>query len=133
MPEEYPDGTRYAGMHVNISTGDTLDSIDALRLDAILGLTSVRDWEQEYKEQIRQRRTVYGRAGEHRLPEFGIEYRTLPATSWECTTGTELFSLVKQALSLDKAIIIPFASQIQQAIDTCDAGIADDILQQITQ
>ncbi len=133
MPDEYPDNRRYAGLHINIGTDGTYDQSimpsHALCLDAVIGLHSVINWEQEHKEEIQARRSVYGRAGEYRMKEFtpevhGIEYRTLPASSWVQTTGSELFQMVRRALSLPPELVAPYAHEIQSAIDTCDLEAA---------
>ena len=131
MPEAYPDNVRYAGMHINIQGEGRLSPHRVAALDATLGLKSVRDWEQDYRAAIQRRRTVYGRAGEFRRKPFGIEYRTLPASAWGQTSGEEVFSLVNQAFTLRTQDLRPLAGDIQQAIDTCDAGMADTLLQQI--
>jgi len=73
---------RSAGGHIHIGHNGSLPVIAALRtpthivqmLDLIVGNTCVlidRD------PSNRQRRKVYGKAGEYRLPQYGIEYRTL--------------------------------------------------------
>ena len=131
MPNKYPDNTRYAGMHVNIQADDYMQDLSILTLDATLGLKSVRDWEQPWRESIQARRTMYGLAGEHRRKDFGLEYRTLPASSWGQTSGDELFSLVNTALSLDPYQLTPLADQIEYAINSCNAQEADSLLQQI--
>ncbi len=44
--------------------------------DLVLGITSVFDTSQ----LARLRRMLYGKAGTYRLPEYGIEYRTMPSS-----------------------------------------------------
>jgi len=80
-PSKY--GYRSAGGHVHLGASKTSDLGKCLRsetklvvqiLDYVLGNTCVmmdRD-----PSQI-ERRKVYGRAGEYRLPKHGLEYRTL--------------------------------------------------------
>jgi len=80
-PEVY--GYRSAGGHIHLGGGGNIELCLCIKkkpklivrlLDLILGNTCVmldRD-----PNQI-ERRTVYGRAGEYRLPKHGIEYRTL--------------------------------------------------------
>lgn len=93
-PEEYR--IRAAGGHIHIGKGNngltratvTKHEQTVELLDIIVGNTCVlidRD-----KANI-ERRKVYGRAGEYRLPEHGLEYRTL-SNFW--LTSYPLMSLV---------------------------------------
>ena len=137
MPSSYANNKRYAGLHVNMGSYNNLSASSVLAMDATLGLKSVRDWEQDYKDDIQERRSVYGRAGEYRIKDFGdeeifgLEYRTLPASSWIKTDGTELFSLVNRALALRLKDIAPHAKDIQYAIDNCDSTLANRLINTI--
>lgn len=69
---------RSAGGHIHLGRASGVMLNDPKRivpmLDIILGNTSVLI---DRNEWAKERRKVYGKAGEHRLPQFGIEYRTL--------------------------------------------------------
>jgi hypothetical protein len=132
MPEAYPDGRRYAGLHINIEgDGGRVLPHHALCLDATLGLLSVAAWEGRWKEGIVARRKVYGRAGEFRVKPFGLEYRTLPSCAWQRLNGNRLFELVDKALSLDVKTLLPLADSIREAINNCNEEQADDLISQI--
>lgn len=130
-PDVYPDNKRYGGVHLNIE----VDKYDApvedmvLALDYTVGLHSVLNWECDYHAELRDRRRVYGRAGEYRVKSFGFEYRPLP----NCiqTSGAELWSLVNQALCLDATTLYPVAHTVQEAINNSDADLARTILEDI--
>jgi len=76
-------GLRSAGGHIHIGARDFSDLKECINthhrmlvkiLDLVLGNTCVMiDRDPNQKE----RRKVYGKAGEYRLPEHGLEYRTL--------------------------------------------------------
>jgi hypothetical protein len=79
---------RSAGGHIHFGTAGLIDGVpnkDALiravkALDAILGVTCVSlfaNWDDP------RRRTMYGLAGEYRLPAHGLEYRVL-SNAWLC-------------------------------------------------
>lgn len=132
MPDEYENNVRYAGLHVNIEGVDELPPRrTVLGLDAVLGLKSVRDWERSWSDAIRQRRTLYGSAGEFRVKDFGIEYRTLPSCAWTHTDGTELFTLVNRALNTDFDELVPYADDIQDAINTSNSNKAGELMNEI--
>lgn len=131
IPDQYPDNRRYAGTHVNISTGNPIDPYQVLALDAVLGLKSVRDYEQPYRDDIVSRRKVYGRAGEHRVPVFGIEYRTLPSSTFAKMGGVELFRLVSLALSIPYESLTEWYQDIGKAINTCDAKLAAKLIRRV--
>lgn len=78
-PAEYR--YRSAGGHIHLSGNDT-SSKSAIShperlvpmLDIVLGNTCVL---LDRNEMMKERRKIYGRAGEYRLPAHGLEYRTL--------------------------------------------------------
>jgi len=132
-PSEYQDNTRYSGMHVNIQVDDPREE-DALALDVYLGLFSVIHWEQEHKEAIIKRRECYGQAGEFRIKDFGIEYRTLPSCAFDPMHTQTVWQLVDQALSCTPQQIdamIPRMEDIWKAIQTCDAELAHDLIAEL--
>lgn len=130
ISDDYGDNYRYGGMHVNIEVEDA-EPLDALALDAYLGLISVRDWEQDHKADIVRRRQYYGKAGECRIKDFGIEYRTLPVSSFDPVYTEEVWELCRKALNCDVKSLFPMAETICHAIQTCDAGLAQQLIEEI--
>jgi len=130
---KYTDGTRYSGMHINIQIPDA-GPADALALDVFLGLYSVVNWEQPFKDEVIKRRQNYGQAGEFRLKDFGIEYRTLPSSSF-CQYRMELiWELVDKALNRSDELtqqMIDRADSIKTAIQECDAEAAAQLIEEL--
>ena len=126
MPDAYTDNYRYGGMHVNI--GMEKDSVieDVLRLDYALGLQSVINWEQGFRDSVIRRRKTYGRAGEYRTKPFGIEYRTLPNCAQ--MSGMWLWRTVEAALNIPDAPLLHMSEHIEAAINECDRGAAEELL-----
>lgn len=98
-PEGYGNRSRFGGMHVSIET-DNPTPLLAAKLDRYLGLHSVRYIETGYPDRNAERRQYYGRPGEYRIKDFGIEYRTLPNT-FAVVDGDTVFDLVEKALAHD--------------------------------
>jgi len=99
---------RSAGGHIHISGDGSRGNMTELfhkkpgltvrLLDLVVGNTCVLVDRDPYQVE---RRKVYGRAGEYRLPEYGIEYRTLSnfwLQSYQLMSLT--FGLVRQAVSI---------------------------------
>jgi len=99
-PTEYGDNYRYAGLHVNIDfAGDNFEKIKFIRsLDKHLGEYSALNWEKGHEAELAKRRKLYGMAGNYRLTEFGVEYRTLPALVWCKENVKKIYELVAKAL-----------------------------------
>lgn len=69
---------RFAGGHIHLSIPKPRPEVMLPLLDLFVGNTCVLiDRDPEQKE----RRKMYGRAGEYRLPKWGLEYRT-PSNFW---------------------------------------------------
>lgn len=131
---------RAAGGHIHLSSGGDTSVEKALRtpaltiplMDIIVGNTCVlidRD-----SGNI-ERRKVYGRAGEHRTPKHGLEYRTL-SNFWLQSyplTGM-VMGLARQAVTIvasdtDGELLKAFASKVKmskiaEAINNNDAELA---------
>jgi Phage phiEco32-like COOH.NH2 ligase-type 2 len=97
-------------------------------LDAVLGNTFVL---LDRSEGNIERRKHYGRAGEHRLPKYGIEYRTLSNYWLRAPVLTSLaFGLARQAVDVvrhnnDRALFeLVDYKDIVRAIDTNDLELA---------
>jgi len=99
--------TRSAGghIHVGLTSNEAIRSTlkDPIKLvnifDAIIGIPSVLI---DRSEDAAERRKTYGRAGEHRLPSYGIEYRTL-SNFW--LKSYQLMSLVMGLAKLSVNIV----------------------------
>lgn len=139
VPSEYEDNLRYGGLHVNLGgdSGCEVPPHYAFYLDCSLGLSSVLHHEQPLKEQMIQRRRYYGRAGEYRSKFFGdrggLEYRVLPASTWETmgvATLTRLTGTVPHRHTL-KELAINYASRVEAAINNCDANEAEALLMEL--
>ncbi len=106
---------RSAGGHIHLGSSgfvlrDILHNPDRLVpiLDIILGNTAVLI---DRAESNKERRKVYGRAGEYRLPKHGLEYRTL-SNFW--LRSFQLFSLVH--------------GLARQAVYICNSGLDKELL-----
>ena len=99
-PSEYTSNVRHTGIHLNIDFDGTVREKRAFirTLDGFVGLHSVSFWEQDTAVESRLRRGFYGQAGNHRLKDFGVEYRTLPASVWNLQNLKEIYRLVELAL-----------------------------------
>lgn len=136
---------RSAGGHLHIGVLDAESSLSNLAirnpeklvpiLDIILGNTSVLI---DRSEGNKERRKIYGRAGEYRTPPHGLEYRTL-SNFWlqnyalmSMVTGLSRQAVCIVADGIDKefrsAVKI---NKITQAINNNDFDLAYDNFQKI--
>lgn len=134
-PKEYR--YRSAGGHIHL--GGTTDGVTKVLkdtehlvplLDAIVGNTCVlidRD------PGNAERRKVYGRAGEHRLPRYGIEYRT-PSNFWlrSYPVMSLVFGLARHAVNVlyngkkfhDEILSTVDIDDVRKAINENDFALA---------
>lgn len=142
------DGTKYqfrsAGGHLHFSLPKTLwnhKNIDHRAelvsiFEPLVGIASVL---LDRSEGQVERRKHYGRAGEYRLPRYGVEYRT-PSNFWlkDLQLMQYMFGLGAYAIELlskskygHTGIVELQAginySEIQEIIDTSDVEGADDV------
>jgi hypothetical protein len=134
-PETYP--VRSAGGHIHFGLRE-LPTLDKLRivplLDILVGNTSIL-FDQDLRAA--ERRKVYGRAGEYRLPSHGLEYRTLSnfwLQSYELMSL--FFGLARAAVTIesdsgdnkhsyaDELIESVDLAKVIQAINTADKNLA---------
>lgn len=124
---------RFAGGHIHLGYRFEPKKIESLvkLLDAILGVWSVGA-AAKFDNPIR--RKYYGLAGEYRLPEHGLEYRTL-SNFWLAHPG-----LANLVLMLARAIFsfhndglakewIAHPQEVIETINNCDVRAARKILQ----
>ncbi len=127
--------TRTAGGHIHLGGGDK-STMDVLKdperiipvLDTILGNTMVlfdRD------PANAERRKNYGRAGEYRTPQYGIEYRTLSNYWLRSPVSTSLvFGLARHAVdivlnNLDRGLMeLVNYEEVVLAINSNDEALA---------
>jgi hypothetical protein len=132
---------RYFGGHLHVGSLDP-DVVNFLQdhwkpyihlLACLVGTTGVAYSPYPDLEVIRGK--VYGRPGRYRLPNWGIEYRTL-SNAWttdktvlemiieRAKIAFELVQYPEKALSIMEKYLYPTC----QAIATCDATLATEIL-----
>lgn len=136
---EIPDARQYpwrfAGGHIHIGcgAGKTAPTIRAMvrGLDGILGVAGVslaRNFDNP------ERRRMYGRAGEFRLPKHGLEYRVL-SNFW--ITSPPIYHLVMElarfAYRLGESGAFPILyegteAEIRDCINGCDVRLAEKLI-----
>jgi hypothetical protein len=127
-PREYP--WRFAGGHIHIGCGNRRAPVIRAMvraLDGILGVAAVslaRNWDTA------ERRRMYGRAGEFRLPKHGLEYRVL-SNYWLCSPLIYhlTFELARYAYRIGESGAFDILyegteEEIRQCINRCDVGLA---------
>lgn len=147
MPEPFKDGMRTGSFHLHIGNADyekannngfllTIDSKNnAIKLlDIFVGCASVL-FDKDESSKIR--RQIYGKAGEFRTTEYGIEFRPLGNYSLLSPKLVDLvYDLMNHALTYivnnkaSKLLEKIDAEQVQKAINECDTNLATDILKQ---
>jgi hypothetical protein len=124
---------RSSGGHIHFTVTNKASIPNYIRaFDAVLGVVCVSLF-QKYDNPAR--RTMYGRAGEHRLPKYGFEYRTL-SSAWMLTPG-----LVQFVYEMARYLIgnvnhykgkLPWwnvtEEEVRRCINECDVGLAHTIL-----
>ena len=124
---------RSSGGHIHFTVTRKASIPNYVRaFDAVLGVVCVSLF-QKYDNPAR--RTMYGRAGEHRLPKYGFEYRTL-SSAWMLTPG-----LVQFVYEMARYLIgnvdrykgkLPWwnvtEEEVRRCINECDVGLAHTIL-----
>lgn len=124
---------RSSGGHIHFTVSPKKQIPNYIRaFDAVLGVICV-SLLQKYDDP--RRRLLYGRAGEHRLPKYGFEYRTL-SSAWMLTPG-----LVQFVYEMGRYLIgnvnaykgkLPWweasEQEVRQCINECDVGLAHTIL-----
>ena len=134
----YNSNERFGGLHVNVDIEGTEEQKLHLvsLMDKSLGLMSVLSSNDVDAEQ--RRRELYGRAGEYRLPPFGVEYRTLPSSfSRDLHGNIELNTIASIARYLSYCVMnndIPSwdkeidGAATRAAINTVDKDLASKLL-----
>lgn len=126
--KQYP--WRFAGGHLHIGCGRKSPAVlkEMVRaLDAIVGVAGVslaRNFDTP------ERRRMYGRAGEFRVPKHGLEYRVL-SNFWLCSPLIYhlVFELMRYAYRLGEAgaldaVYEASEEEIRHCINRCDVQLA---------
>lgn len=125
---------RSAGGHIHFGIGkQTHESAIPMvkALDAVLGVVCVSLF-ADYDSP--RRRSMYGLAGEYRLPNHGMEYRTL-SNAWMChpMITHAVFDLSRKALVLGKNKLSHFykgdEAEIIRIINSCDVSAARSMIE----
>ena len=134
----FKDNWRFGGMHLNINCSGSKEQF-AMALDNTLGLLSVLATLSPDDE--RRRREVYGKAGEYRDKDFGIEYRTLSCTFPEYFSDNNGYALsefikllgcnvrAKRKDELFQLIMKADPKMVEEAINNVDKSLASKIVQ----
>lgn len=135
--EKFPDVDpasipfRSAGGHLHFSMNKKFAKEAVKNLDRILGVISVPLF-QYYDES--RRRLLYGRAGEYRLPKYGIEYRTL-SNAWMIHPATAhfVYEIGRRCVGLAEEEIVwadwnVDEDEVRKCINECDVELAKKIL-----
>jgi hypothetical protein len=130
---DYP--WRFAGGHIHIGcNARSAPVIKAMvrALDGIVGVAGVslaRNWDTA------ERRRMYGRAGEFRLPKHGLEYRVL-SNFWLCSPLIYhlVFELTRYAYRIGEAgafdaLYKGTEEEIRNCINRCDVGLATKLIE----
>ena len=130
---EYP--WRFAGGHIHIGCqARHVPVIKAMvrALDGIVGVAGVslaRNWDSP------ERRKMYGRAGEFRLPKHGLEYRVL-SNFWLCSPLIYhlVFEMTRYAYRIGEAGMFPALykgaeEDIRNCINFCDVTLAGKLIE----
>jgi hypothetical protein len=135
----FSDGLRTAGFHCHVGHQKLQEfdtRITAIRvMDIVLGAASVIFNEND--DEVTRRR-LYGQASEHRPTPFGLEYRCLsPATLRSPKLAELVFDLINYSIDLtlngqgEKLVKSINKDEVIEAINSCNAKLAESILNQI--
>lgn len=139
VTNDFQDNFRSSGGHWHIGSKLLTDKpINRPRivklLDIYLGCANVVN--SDDPTEVRRRR-LYGAAGNHRIPEYGVEYRTLSSSFLNSEEQTDLsFDLIGHCLKCiqnDTAVGIinsVDANLVRAAINNCNKELAKRVLEQ---
>lgn len=126
---------RFAGCHIHIGSPYEKFSARGIKsmvktMDAIFGVMSVAIFR---RMEDPKRREYYGRAGEHRTPSHGLEYRVASSAVLCHPAITHLcFDMARQAAALGflglSDLWISEEKQVREIINNCDFDEADKLL-----
>lgn len=123
------NGLRTAGGHIHVSydNPETEKSLELIRtMDLFLGVPSL------FLDKDAERRKMYGQAGAFRLPDYGLEYRTL-SNFWIRSPNTIkwIFKGIHNAIQFlagGDTISVTDGELIQKAINENNEEVADGLL-----
>lgn len=130
-PEGYADTKRFGGTHLNISTPDTTSSEDrslVMAVDIAFAMPHMFTCNSPDDEQLR--RELYGRAGEYRRKDFGIEFRVLSSNFLNAYSITRIYDALKYLVECDEAYSYqhPEGVDVEGIINTMNRPAALQVL-----
>lgn len=134
LPDARSHAWRYAGGHIHMGIALSKDTLVinnlVKKLDAILGVAGVS---LAASLDTPQRRKLYGKAGEFRLPKHGLEYRVL-SNFWLCSPVIFqlTFMLARAAAKLAMSPLSKYweadEDHVRSVINGCDVQGARTII-----
>ena len=130
-PEGYADTKRFGGTHLNISTPETTSAEDrslVMAVDVAFAMPHMFKCNDVYDEQLR--RELYGRAGEYRRKDFGIEFRVLSSNFLSTYSLHSVYHALKYLVECDEAYTYqhPEGVDVESIINTMNRPQALQVL-----
>lgn len=130
-PEGYADTKRFGGTHLNISTPDTTSAEDrslVMAVDIAFAMPHMITCNDPDDEQLR--RELYGRAGEYRRKDFGIEFRVLSSNFLSFYSIARIYDALKYLVECDEAYLYksPEGVDVENIINTMNRPAALQVL-----
>jgi hypothetical protein len=135
LPEarEYP--WRFAGGHIHIGCGRRPAPVLKAMVRALDGIVGVAGVSLARNFDNPERRRMYGRAGEFRIPKHGLEYRVL-SNFWLCSPLIFhlVFELTRYAYRIGEAGAFDLLyegteGEIRHCINRCDVSLACKLIE----
>jgi hypothetical protein len=130
-PEGYADTKRFGGTHLNISTPDTTSAEDrslVMAVDVAFAMPHMFTCSNPDDEQLR--RELYGRAGEYRRKDFGIEFRVLSSNFLYAYSIHRVYDALEYLVECDEAYSYqhPEGVDVEGIINTMNRPAAMQVL-----
>jgi hypothetical protein len=132
-PREYL--WRFAGGHIHIGTGVRSAPVMKAIVRALDGIVGVAGVSLARNFDNPERRRMYGRAGEFRLPRHGLEYRVL-SNFWMCSSLIFhlVFELARYAYRIGESgafdcLYEGTEEEIRSCINHCDVQLAGKLIE----
>lgn len=135
-PDPFTDGMRTGSFHIHIGAKELCEfharHFAVKLLDIFVGVSSVLS---DRDKTAKSRRRLYGRAGEFRPTDYGLEYRVLGPFAMSSPSTTELtLDLVRHALGFmdrneHEALLAKVPEKaVRECINTSHRGLARSLL-----
>lgn len=135
LPEAREYLWRFAGGHIHIGCGKRTPGVIRSMVRALDGLVGVAGVSLARNWDTPERRRMYGRAGEFRLPKHGLEYRVL-SNFWLSSPLIYhlVFELARMAYRLGEcgafdAVYDGTEEEVRHCINHCDVGLAVKLIE----